>query len=449
MKARSEWLATYHEGDPRLKNSRNGILQLNPEKLRVEFAVQTTEKESSPIILVNYPLEHFHSVQVIEKRQKLKKKVYLQLVLGSPPTQMRPLFSFGLVEPKEVQIEIQEFFEEYKAKIDLEPSQVEPDFLETLAQLLTTPIGQIQQILEPIRAATNRILSFTARPLITTLEPKYEYETQTIEVNKRHFTFFKTAKSYPLALVMLSPVGGQIKDLFPLIGSFLGNYQVYILGMRGFTSPIEQDTEFTLKSYVQDLRDFLGYVRSIHERRIVLCAHSIFAAIVLEGFIDSNSPYIEKLILISGAHKAPDNYRTGIRALPPPRLWPFKGQVKKIAPKVLFSTAANQALTRSYIDQAFTIPDTVYYNLLKDFLPQFDYTKQIRLLEKPVLLIWGDSDSLIPSSLREEMISLISTTTLVHRLIPGGHYVILESPEAVGSEINKFMAQRYVISVGE
>ncbi|MFW9778674.1 MAG: alpha/beta fold hydrolase [Candidatus Heimdallarchaeota archaeon] len=447
MKARSEWLATYHDGDPRLKNSRNGILQLNPEKLRVEFAVQTTEKESSPIILVNYPLEHLHRVQIIEKRQKLKKKVFLQLILGFPPNEMRPLFSFGLVEPKEIQIKIQEFIDNHKDKGDLESSQVEPDFLEAFAQLLTTPIGQIQQLLEPIRAVTNRILSFTTRPLITTLEPKYEYETQTIEVNKRRVTFFETAKVYPLALVMLSPVGGQIKDLFPLIGSFLGNYQVYILGMRGFTPPIEQDTEFTLKNYIRDLKDFLGYIRSVHERRIVLCAHSIFSAIILEEFIDPDSSDIEKLILISGAHKAPDNYRAGIRALPPPRLWPFKGQVKKIAPKVLFSTAANQTLTRSYIDQAFTIPDKIYYNLLKDLLPQFDYTKQIRQLEKPVLLIWGNNDSLIPSSLQEEMISLISSNNLVHRLVPGGHYVMLESPEAVGSEINKFMTQRYVISV--
>jgi hypothetical protein len=348
MSAPSEWLALYHEGDPRLKKSRHGILQLNQHKLRIEFAVQSTDKEESPIILVNYPLKYLQSVEIVEKRQKMKKKEYLQFTLGSPTDEMRPLFSFGLVNPKEIHSVIQRFINNNKAVSETNSTEVEPDILKTVAQLLKTPMEQFQQLLEPLREVTDRILSFTTRPLITSLEPQYDYDTQTIELSGRQVTFFETAKPHPLALVILSPIGGQIQDLYPLIGSFLGNYQVFIIGMRGFTQPIEQDIEFTLNDYVRDLKDFIQHIGSVKNRRIVLCAHSIFSAILLEEFIGDNSPQIEKIILISGAHKAPDNYRSGIRALPPPKLWPFKGQIRKIAPKVLFSTETKPRLIRPY-----------------------------------------------------------------------------------------------------
>lgn len=447
MGTRREWLATYHEGDPRLKKSRHGLLQLNQDKLRIEFAVQTTKTNDSPLIIVSYPLKYLQSVQVVEKRQKMKKKRFLQLLLGSPPDEIRPLFSFGLEDAQDIKTEVQSFMDNNRAASKTDSSEMEPDVLETLAQLLMTPINQIQQLFEPIRAVTSRILSFATRPLAASLEPQFDYETRTIELNGRQVTFFETSKSHPLALVLLSPIGGQIQDIFPLIGSFLGNYQVFIVGVRGFTPPIEQDVEFTLKSYVQDLKDFLHYIGSEQERKIVLCAHSILSAVVLEEFVRPEYSNITKFVLISGAHKAPDNFRSGIRALPSPKMWLFKGQVKKIAPKLLFARNANRELTRPYIDHAFTIPDSIYYNLLKDFIPRFDYTKQIRGLKKPLLLVWGEKDGLIPTSIREEMVEISPSGVLTHRVIPGGHYVMLESPENVGSEINKFISNRIVIPI--
>jgi pimeloyl-ACP methyl ester carboxylesterase len=220
-----------------------------------------------------------------------------------------------------------------------------------------------------------------------------------------------------------------------------GKFKVIIYGLRGYTKPIEQDFEFKLKKYTEDVKDFLKYVGS--EKDIVLCAHSLFSSIILEEFIDEKYANIKKFILISGLHRAPDNFRKGVKAMPPYQMWgPFKGQVRKIAPKILFSTDTEEEIMNSFIKQAFSIPDKVYYQVFKDILPKYDYLNEIQSVSKPFLILWGKNDQLIPPDMRSEMQESISSNLVSCRVIKGGHMIHLESPKEVAQEINIFMDKK-------
>ncbi len=439
---RAEWLATYHEGDSRLRDKRHGILRLNNTKQRIEFAVQTAE--DSPLIIVNYPLMHLRDVIIIDKRQKMKKQNYLQLKLGEPPNEMNPLFSFSLSDLESVRNEVMAFKEELRESKSEEVEESEADVIEALAKLLMTPIEQFQQLFGDL---TSRLRSLTigpkeiAKTYLSQLEPSFPYEKQEIELRGRRVQFFSTSYSHSKVLLMLSPIGGRIDDYYPLISSLLGKYQIFILGLRGFVEPIAQDEEFKLNDYVQDLKDFINFLGT--EKQIVLCAHSLFSAIILEEFLNPSYSNIEKFILISGAHRAPINFRKGIKLLPPTQVWgSFRGQVRKLAPKILYSRNTEKEIIYPFIQQAFSIPDKVYYNILKDFLLN-DYTKKLQSLTKPLLVIWGDEDRLVPEDLKEEMIECIPHNLLTHREIPGGHMVILEEPNMVAREINRFMTKKW------
>lgn len=436
---RAEWLASYHEGDSRLRDKRHGVLRLNSVKERIEFAVQTAE--SSPLIIVNYPLKHLQNVVIIEKRQKMKKQQYLQLEMGEPPNQMLPLFSFSLADLNAVKDEILAFQKEVQTQQADVAEKSEEDVIETFAQLLMTPIEQFQQLFEGL---TSRLRSLTRGPtktLLTSLEPKFPYETSEIELNGRNFKFYKTSYSHPTILLLLSPIGGRIEDYYPLISSLLGNYQLYILGLRGFVEPIEQDSEFTLKDYVQDLKAFLDYLGS--DKEIVIGAHSLFSAIILEEFLNPKYSNLTKFILVSGAHRAPDNFRKGVKFLPPTRIWgSFKGQVRKLAPKILYSKDTDSMIIDPFIRHAFSIPDGIYCEIFKDFIPK-DYTKKLQSLTKPLLVLWGDEDQLVPENIKDEMIECIPSHLLTYKEIPGSHMVIFEQPNLVAREINRFITKKW------
>ncbi|MHA2327593.1 MAG: alpha/beta fold hydrolase, partial [Candidatus Hodarchaeales archaeon] len=318
--------------------------------------------------------------------------------------------------------------------------QSEDDVIATFAQLLMTPIEQFQQLLGDFTSRLRALTLFpqiAAKPLLSSLEPQFDYEIRELEIDGRKIKYFGTSYVHKTVLILLSPIGGKIEDLYPMFSSLLGKYQLFVLGQRGFDTVSDQILEYRLQDYVKDLKDFLEFVGS--DKNIILGAHSLFSAIIFEEFLEKKYTNISKFILISGIHRAPDNFRKGVKALPPIRMWsPIKGHIRKIAPKILFSRDANKEIIETFIQNAFKYPDRVYYEIFKDFLPGFEYTKKLQSLTKPLLVIWGNNDRLITDDLKTEMIECVPPNLLKYKELPGGHMVLLEEINEVGREIHKF-----------
>ncbi len=437
-----EWLATYHKGDTRLQNKRHGILRINVKKERLEFAVQTKEAEEAPFILVNYPIKYLQEIKKIERRKKLRKHDYLEFTFGTPPNLMKPIFSFNLVEIDTISKDIQKFQEEVKRTSIQKTSSAESDFVKTISTLLMKPVEQFQHLLDDV---TSQLRILTSKPksigskIITSLEGPQEIDVQEISLQNRIIRYYQTSNKHDLTFILLSPIGGKLEDYLPMNKSLLtGNFNSVYLGIRGFTSPIEQDTQFKLKNYIQDLSNVIEFLAP--NKRIILGAHSLMSAIIFDEFMKEEYTNIEKFVILSGLHRAPRTFRNGVKALPPTKLWgPFRGQVKKMAPKILFSTSSSVEIHQSFVKEAFRVPDKVYSSIFRDFLPKFDYTDILKRNNKPILCLWGEEDQIIPRELREEMKQILSGQNFYHKTLPGGHMFPLESPLRVGQEITKFI----------
>jgi pimeloyl-ACP methyl ester carboxylesterase len=149
---------------------------------------------------------------------------------------------------------------------------------------------------------------------------------------------------------------------------------------------------------------------------------------------------VKKFIILSGIHIAPRTFRDGVKTLPPTKLWgPFKGQVRKIAPKILFSRNCQKEISDPFVNHAFTIPDKVYSDIFRDFLPKYDYTDLIPQVSKPILFLWGKEDQLIPENIRNEVIEKFSNQDIFYKVFSGGHMFLYEEPNDVGQEIARFI----------
>ena len=138
-----QWLVTYLEGDSRLKTKRHGILKLNSEKERIEFTVQTNEAQDAPYVVVSYPIKYLRSIKVIEKRERLKKKEYLEFTFGDSPDEMHPIFSLSLDDPFQVKKHLEDFKVEINNKKSRE-TKPEAEIFELLASLIMKPVEQLQ-----------------------------------------------------------------------------------------------------------------------------------------------------------------------------------------------------------------------------------------------------------------------------------------------------------------
>jgi len=438
-----EWLAKYISGDSRIKQERHGIFRLNYDKKRLEFAVQTSERDESPLIVVSYPVQYLKKVEISSHRSLIKRYHYLELYMGDDPNEMIPRYSFSLNDLQEVKIKILEFQEEIQSLEISKVSQSDIDILEIISKLLAKPVSQIQSLFEDV---TTHLMSLrksskkVGEKIISSLELKPTYEIKEVEICSRKVRYYEHNVNFSQTLVILSPIGGKIQHLFSLL-RHLTDINVVIMGQRGYESSLNQDKEFKLKNYVKDLEDFLDFLGNKHE--IILAAHSIFSAIILEKFLENQNNNITKAILISGLHRAPDNFRKGVKALPPLQMWgPFKGQIKRMAPKILFGKETDHEIIETFITDAFQIKNEIYNQIFRDFLPRFDYSKKLHHIKIPILLLWGNEDQLIPSDLKTEMIDIIPTSKISYKELLGGHMIILENPSLIGSEIRRFCLRK-------
>jgi pimeloyl-ACP methyl ester carboxylesterase len=439
----NQWLVTYLEGDTRLQNKRHGILRLNSNERRIEFSVQTSEAQDAPFVVVSYPIKYLRTIKVIERRKKLKKKEFLELTFGDPPDVMHPIFSLSLDDPSDVKIHLDKFKDEMNS-IGSKASKPESEIFELFSSLIMKPVEQIQTVVSDLSSQIRNLAKKPveiSRKFIPT-EAEREIEIQKISLNNRIVRFYQSSTNYNTTLILLSPLGGKLEDLIPLLKSLRGGkFNTIILGIRGFTPPVEQDQSFKLKNYIQDLKDFIEFLGQ--NQKLVLGAHSILSAILIKEFFAEKYENIKKFILLSGIHRAPKTFRNGVKRLPPARMWkPFKGQVRKIAPKILFSSSTNPEIIESFTNHAFFIPDKVYSNIFRNFLPGFDYESELAKLNKPILTIWGQNDQLIPEKLRAEMEEKFQKSNFYFKSIDGGHMFFYETPDIIGRYICEFITSK-------
>lgn len=105
----------------------------------------------------------------------------------------------------------------------------------------------------------------------------------------------------------------------------------------------------------------------------------------------------------------------------------------------LYGPDTSDETIRQYIKLEEQIPQEQFL-LVNSAITEFDYRPELKRVTKPVLLIHGDHDTLIPPVYGKELAETIPNAKFV--TIPnGGHAVIIEKPQEVNQALEKFLAE--------
>jgi pimeloyl-ACP methyl ester carboxylesterase len=71
-------------------------------------------------------------------------------------------------------------------------------------------------------------------------------------------------------------------------------------------------------------------------------------------------------------------------------------------------------------------------------IPDKGLRKRLHRIEAPTLLLWGDTDQVNPVIYVEEWQRRIKGAAV--KLLPGGHMLVHESPDAAAAAVKEFLA---------
>lgn len=223
----------------------------------------------------------------------------------------------------------------------------------------------------------------------------------------------------PLVLLHGFPLDFGIWDsILPLLER---QFEIILPNLRGFGKSESQTSDYSLSNMADDvaeLLDHLGLEKSI------LAGHSMGGYIAL-AFARSYPDRLLGLGLIStqvigdSAERRESRYQTAVQV----EKFGMDSLADNMAKK-LSSDPAQQAKSLEIILRQSTKGVVC---ALKALAERNDQTTTLKLLEKPVVIVHGDSDLLIPVERANEMKELKPDSILT--IIPGaGHLPMLEKP---------------------
>ncbi len=459
--------AKYLQGDDRISGKIEGILLFNEELDRLEFLI-TPSKDRT--IIISYPIRELKRIELIP--MGISKKKHARLVFdekkGIIPTFRIKDEDLEAFIDKITVFRKQALSKPVSAKNKDKQSSINP--INTMVSFFG---GMVKGTIETV----TKTLDISKKKLLNIFNPKsapvpLEYEMMTLN-GLKHVYVDSSEKISPknpnIAIVLIHSIGGSLSTLEPIVSHLdIHEYRVLAYELRGHGMTIGDGGNFDLQNYVTDLDNFLSVKldatsrrdetsdQSSFPRHVVFVSHSLSTAIVLEYLLRSKkvlkrhsaSQSSFSLVLLSSGHELPSDLRKKVNNLPPIQLWrPFKRIIISKAKDYLVHPK-NQQIADEFLTRSVTIPDKVFYQIFKSFIPSYHYQKELWLKcdknIKNVLILRGDHDLLFSDELytytNEFLVDVSEETRIVHDsqiISTAGHLLPLEQPEKVASIIDE------------
>ncbi|MFC1888244.1 alpha/beta fold hydrolase [Thermodesulfobacteriota bacterium] len=260
--------------------------------------------------------------------------------------------------------------------------------------------------------------------------------------------YIEKGEGIPLVLVHGIPT-----SLFlwrDMVEELSAHSRVIALDLPGFgLSDPPPDGDYTISNYA---RLFESFLEALSIERMTLVCHDYGGPIALTYALRHPEKYLKLIILDTFLHTD----------LPP---WPLSMKIVRIRLLgELFMWLGGESITRSGLElgvmnksrisdevvQRYYVPDGNPDKMNKTMLGtlRVDYTKDLEFIEKnlrtinkPTLILWGDKDNYLPLYLGE----------LIHRDIPGskmeiipncGHFIQEDQPEQATKIITEFISSQ-------
>ncbi len=200
------------------------------------------------------------------------------------------------------------------------------------------------------------------------------------------------------------------------IQSLAQHHRVYLVDLPGFGTGSRQRGRFVLKQAGDWL---LTWMASIELQRAHLIGHSMGGYICM--WIAAHRPdVVARLVLVDPAFKPQVQSVFGY-------VVPLLGAMRYLTPR-FFPILAYDSLRAGPITLLKATKDLI----------ALDVSEEIKLIKEPVLIIWGENDTLVPPSLghmlREELANA-RLLTLKH----ASHVSMFDQPQAFNAAVNAFL----------
>ncbi|OGQ68160.1 MAG: hypothetical protein A3F89_00320 [Deltaproteobacteria bacterium RIFCSPLOWO2_12_FULL_50_11] len=275
------------------------------------------------------------------------------------------------------------------------------------------------------------------RKYIPLLERSYHGLQKYITLSSGKICYIEKGEGPPLLL--LHGLGANISRWNATIEALSEHYRVIAYDHPGFGKSDKPRKDYSIPWLSQILTEFIVRL-DLHEVAVV--GHSMGGAILLHNLIEENNPIRHAIVVSPASIHAP--YGKVSQWLV--QLFLKTNEANRLLPKALAGCVAQR--TETVLDMLFHAahiqkdpewPDLQWSvtSATKNLLA-FTLKDRLSLIKKPLLIVWGEEDTLQPPNLALGMHKSIPAAQL--EFIPHcGHFPMLECPEIFHQKILSFL----------
>ena len=281
-----------------------------------------------------------------------------------------------------------------------------------------------------------------------TAPPLERIPMKQVSVNGINISYIEEGEGMPLVFVHGIPTSSFLWR--NMIGELSAHGRVIALDLPGFGySDPPPNGDYTISNYARLLESFL--VALSIERSTLIC-HDFGGPIVLTYALRHPEKYGRLIILDTFLHTD----------LPP---WPLSMKIAKIRPiGEIFMWLGGESIARAGLEEGvihkplisdgvvrrYYMPDgnpdklnrTMLGTLRIDYMEDLEFIeKNLRTVEKPTLILWGEDDKYLPLSLGDRIHKDIAGSEMA--TIPNcGHFIQEDHPERATKIIAEFLGRK-------
>ncbi len=219
------------------------------------------------------------------------------------------------------------------------------------------------------------------------------------------------------AVVLVHGLAGSMRWWASTVPALAEHYRVYLVDLPGFGSMRGFPGGFVLKEAASWL---LAWMQALGLKRVHLVGHSMGGSICL-SVAALNPEAVGRLALVDPA---------GIPS--------GRSTLGHIAPLVQDSLFSSSSLLPLLVRDALRAGPLTLWRASRDLLAH-DIRDELHRVQAPTLLVWGEKDALIPSSLGYLLRQEIAGSSML--VIKGSRHVpMLDRPEELNRALLRFLA---------
>lgn len=237
-------------------------------------------------------------------------------------------------------------------------------------------------------------------------------------------------------VVMLHGFTDSQLSFEPLLSYLPPSWRTIAVTLRGHgDSAYPADAGFRLDDFIDDLALFLD---ELGINRAILVGHSM-GSVIAEGFALSHPDRVQGLVLLGAFASLLTN--EVVRGFLEEEVFTITDPVTHDFALAFQESTIGQPVDPTFIARIVTdnlkLPARVWRDTGRALLEK-DYLNELRLIDVPTLLLWGEQDQMIDRSEQEMLASAIPGADLV-AYADNGHAIHWEAPERVASDLIAFV----------